>query len=77
MSITRHSCACGWYRDRGSQAEQDPGHPQWDSTVIDHPLHGTVTNAGAAARDIAVHDCAEHQAALARLRAAIIKRMAA
>jgi hypothetical protein len=73
MTITRHSCACGWYRDRGSQKTQ----PEWDGLVINHPRYGTITNAAAAALDIAQHDCGEHQAALTRLRAAITERTAA
>lgn len=66
--IVRHHCpaACGWYRDTGHGL--DPSQPAWDTTIISHPLYGTITNAAAAARDIASHDCAEYRASAARLR---------
>jgi hypothetical protein len=77
MTITRHSCACGWHRDRGSQIEPKNNQPEWDALVINHPRYGTITNAAAAALDIARHDCGEYQAAVTRLRTAGIGRTAA
>jgi hypothetical protein len=77
--LIRHDCplGCGWHRDTGLGRDLYKNEPAWDEQVITHPLHGTVTNATAAARDIARHDCAEHKQALARRRAALIERTAA
>lgn len=49
---TLFRCKCGWYRDIGNC-----GREAWSTTLIQHPLYGTVSNSKAAIEDVLRHRC--------------------